>query len=144
MKDKSRVLLTGVYNVLHAGHIQMFEWASQFGMITVGINGQEYTANKHGNLAVPVMNRTYCLQSNRFVDSVVVFNESNPATLIRQLRPKYFVKGPDYLGVDLPEAWACNKVGTQILIHRGDKIHDSSTLVNCLDARAFNPFDPLD
>ena len=39
----------------------------------------------------------------------------------RKLKPSYFVRGPDYKDVDLPEAEALRQVGCKLVIHPGDK-----------------------
>ena len=77
----------------------------------------------------------------RFVDKVVVFSESNPSKLIRKLKPRYYVKGPDYRGVELPEASACHEVDTLVVIQPTEKIQNSSELLHKLSASAFSQID---
>lgn len=136
------VLCTGTYNIVHAGHCELFEFAARYsstGKITVGINAQPYLIKKYGHLAVPLVNRAYVLRSNRYVDRVVVFREDHPGKLIRQLRPAYYVRGPDYAGKDLPEAEALYDVGCELVICRMGKIHNASELVKALPEDVFAP-----
>jgi bifunctional ADP-heptose synthase (sugar kinase/adenylyltransferase) len=109
----------------------------------VGVNAEPYLASKYGEHAVPLQNRAYVLRSNKFVDKVVVFSEDDPSKLIRKLRPKYFVRGPDYREVDLSEQGALDEVGAQLIIQPTDKIHSSSELVQKLSASAFSQIDLL-
>mgnify|MGYP001565126820 CR=1 FL=1 len=133
------VLVSGCFNVLHAGHCELLEFAAQYGRVTVGINGDEYLQKKYGKNAIPLLNRAYVLRSCRYVDEVVFFNESNPSDLILRLRPKYFVRGPDYEGKALAEADALEATGTSLIIHNARKIHDSSQIVPALEPFVFEP-----
>ena len=135
----AEVLVTGTFNVMHAGHVELFEFASQYGKVTVGINGDEYMRVKYGDYAIPLMNRAYVLNSCRYVNDVVFFNEQDPSQLILKLRPRYFVRGPDYTGVDLPELDALRAVGTTLIIHPGSKIQNSSAIVPSLEKDVFAP-----
>lgn len=137
-KDKSMsVLVSGCFSVLHAGHVELLEFASQFGSVTVGLNSDNYMKKKYGDKFVPLLNRAYCLRSNRFVDKVVVFLEDEPSRLIYKLRPDYYVRGPDYLGKDLPELDAIKDVGAKLVIHHAKKIHNASDLMPSMAASSF-------
>jgi cytidyltransferase-like protein len=133
----AEVLVTGTFNVMHAGHVELFEFASQYGKVTVGINGDDYMKVKYGDKAIPLMNRAYVLRSCRYVEDVVFFNEQDPSQLILKLRPKYFVRGPDYSGVELAEKDALKAVGTTLVIHQAKKIHNSSQISPSLEKDAF-------
>lgn len=124
---------------MHAGHCELIEFASQYGAVTVALNGDEACKRKYGDLAVPLINRAYVLGCNRFVDNVVFFNEDDPRELILKLRPKYFVRGPDYSGVPLIEQSALDEVGCKLVIHQTSKIFNSSKLMPAVDLEAFKP-----
>jgi D-beta-D-heptose 7-phosphate kinase/D-beta-D-heptose 1-phosphate adenosyltransferase len=47
---------------------------------------------------------------------VVVFDDDDPAALIRALRPQVHVKGDDYRAETLPEGDAVREVGARIVI----------------------------
>ena len=69
------------------------------------------------------------LRSIRFVDKVVVFDEDDPSQLILQLRPKYYVKGPDYIDKQLPEIDAVRIAGSQLIFRREERQYSSSDLI---------------
>jgi D-beta-D-heptose 7-phosphate kinase / D-beta-D-heptose 1-phosphate adenosyltransferase len=98
--------------------------------VTVGINAQSYLDGKYGSAAVALDDRIFVLESNRWVDEVIVFEEDTPSELISRLRPKYYVKGPDYKGVRLPEDAALLEVGTTLLIRPGIREYSSTELVS--------------
>lgn len=134
----AEVLVTGTFNIMHAGHVQLFEYASQYGKVTVGINADSYLHGKYGeDKTVPMLSRAYVVSSCRFVDEVVIFTQKDPSSLIRQLQPKYFVRGPDYSGTELPEQDALDEVGAQLIIQCAEKIHDASSLVEDVPQSTF-------
>jgi len=137
-------LSLALFNILHAGHCELLEFAARFGKVTVGINNDPYLKIKYGEHAVPLVNRAYVLKCNRFVNRVVVFQEQEPSALIRQLRPEIYIKGPDYQGVNLPETQACDEVGAQIFVHRANKIGNASELVHVAPSSTFIKLDFLD
>ena len=134
---KTEVLVTGTFNVVHAGHVRLLEFASRYGLVTVGLNCDSYLLKKYGDKTVPLVDRAYVLRNNCFVHKVVVFNESEPSSLIRKLKPSYFVRGPDYSGVVLPEAEALKQVGCKLLIQHAKKEYNASELVEAVDNSAF-------
>lgn len=121
--------MSGCFNVVHAGHVRMFEFARQFGRLTVGVNGDRYLRDKYGDRALSLEQRVYVLRSNRFVDQVVVFEEDEPSHLILTLRPRVYVKGPDYQGVRLPEQHALDALGVRLVIQPGPKEASASRLL---------------
>lgn len=130
----TQVLCTGCFNILHAGHLRLLEFASRYGLVTVGINSDKYLQNKYGELAVPLSDRSYVLRNNVFVHKVVMFREDEPSELIRQLKPLYYIRGPDYLNQVLPEAAALEEVGSTLIIHRAEKEYNASILSSGLPA----------
>lgn len=106
----------------------MLKFASEYGKVTVGLNGDEYNKSKNGDKAIPVIERIKVLKAIRYVDNIVVFNEEDPSQLIIKLKPIYFVRGPDYLGKTLKEESALNYVNATLLISPGRKKYDSRLL----------------
>ena len=127
------MLVTGTFNIVHAGHVELLEYAYQFGRVIVGINDDEYQRAKYGHLAVKARDRAYVLRANRFVSDVVFFSESHPGDLIRLIRPAFYIKGPDYLDKEIPEMNACIECDVQILYCPKNKIYNGSELKYCLE-----------
>jgi len=139
---KTEVLVTGTFNVLHAGHVRLFEFASRYGKVTVGINSDLFLRNKYGDQqTVGVLDRSYVIRTNQFVDKVVVFSENEPSSLIKKLKPAFVIKGPDYKDVELPEQDAINLVGAKLIIQPIDKEYNSKDLVKILPKSSFKIFD---
>lgn len=142
MFPRADVLVSGCFNILHAGHVDLLEFASRYGEVTVGINGEEYMKKKYGEYAMPLLSRSKVLKACRYVNDVVFFNEDEPSELIKRLRPRYFVRGPDYSGIVLTESAALEAVGSTLIIHQDTKIHDGSNIIKGLEPDFFNSFAP--
>jgi len=136
----TEVLVTGTFNVLHAGHVRLLEFAANYGSVTVGINADSYLKKKYGDNAVSLVDRSYVLSSCKFVTNVVMFREDEPSKLIISLKPTYYIKGPDYSREELPELGALNIVRAKLIIHPAEKEYNSSELITTLPDSAFDKF----
>jgi rfaE bifunctional protein nucleotidyltransferase chain/domain len=107
------VFTNGVFDLLHAGHIDVLAQArAQGDALLVGLNSDESVRRLKGPER-PVRSeaeRAYVLAALHDVDVVVAFSEDTPLELIRHLRPDVLVKGGDYapatvVGRDEVESW---------------------------------------
>jgi|SRR3990167_339807 len=127
--NRKIVLTTGVFHILHPGHIELLEYCSSLGSVWVGINTDQYIINKSGEVIIPLVDRIYLLKSIRFVEHVVAFSEENASTLIAKIRPHIFVKGPDYKDKHIPEEDVCRLIGTKYIVAPQLKRYSSSELL---------------
>ncbi|GAC1390538.1 MAG: D-glycero-beta-D-manno-heptose-7-phosphate kinase [Ktedonobacteraceae bacterium] len=113
------VFTNGVFDILHAGHVQFLRQAKALGsMLVVGINSDRSTRHLKGT-GRPINNerdRMALVAALDAVDAVVLFDEDTPTELIRILRPAIHAKGGDYADEALPEAEAVLEGGGQIVI----------------------------
>jgi len=102
-----RVVFTnGVFDVLHAGHVEYLAWArSQGDALIVGLNGDASVRALKGELRpiIPFADRAKLLCALRSVDAVVEFCENTPEALLERIRPDVHVKSTQYREEDLPE-----------------------------------------
>tara|TARA_B100000131_G_scaffold22764_1_gene21915 strand:+ start:6343 stop:6780 length:438 start_codon:yes stop_codon:yes gene_type:complete len=138
ISSSTEVLVTGTFNVMHAGHVRLLEFASRYGKVTVGINADSYLKEKYGDQAVSLVDRSYVLSSCKYVNNIVMFREDEPSNLILRLRPRYYIKGPDYSKEGLIELGAIQRVGAKVIIHPAHKEYNSSELVDALPDTAFD------
>lgn len=115
------VLVTGVFDVIHAGHIELFRSIHEYVCcvgeeLCVGVNSDRRAIEIKNNLCFSLEERMSVLNAIDMIDEVYSFDEDTPAELIRELRPKTFVKGGDYTPDELPEKEACDEVGAEIVI----------------------------
>lgn len=113
------VFTNGVFDILHAGHVQFLRQAKALGnVLVVGINSDRSTQRLKG-VGRPINNerdRMSLVAALDAVDAVVLFDEDTPTELIRLLRPTLHVKGGDYADETLPEAEAVREGGGQVVI----------------------------
>lgn len=124
MEQKKTVVFTnGCFDILHRGHVEYLERASEFGdVLIVGVNSDASTRRLKGKgrPLTPQQDRAYILASLASVDYVTIFDEDTPLDLIKSLRPDVLLKGGDYqlnqiVGRDVVEGYG-GKVLTVPLI----------------------------
>jgi rfaE bifunctional protein nucleotidyltransferase chain/domain len=93
------VFTNGVFDLLHAGHIDLLTAARALGdSLVVGLNTDASVHQLKGPTR-PIhseADRAYVVAALECVDAVTVFDEDTPLELIMALRPDVLVKGGDY------------------------------------------------
>ena len=106
----SLVFTNGCFDILHRGHLALLEYCKGIGCtVFVGLNSDESVRRLKGPLR-PINcqeDRKYFLESLRYVDKVIVFDEDTPYNLIKKLKPDIIVKGGDYLPEDVVGSDIC-------------------------------------
>ena len=107
-QGRKLVFTNGVFDLLHAGHVQYLAEAASFGeLLIVGVNDDESVRRlaKGPNRPInPLADRLFVLEGLRSVAAAVPFSEDTPEALIELLKPEVHVKGGDYTVEQLPEA----------------------------------------
>jgi len=113
------VFTNGVYDILHAGHVQLLQRAKALGdLLVVGLNSDASTRRLKGPTR-PInreADRLALVAALEPVDYALLFHEDTPAETIRALRPDVHVKGGDYVADELPEIAAVREVGARVEI----------------------------
>ena len=94
------VFTNGVYDILHAGHIELLERAKRLGgVLIVGLNS-DASARRLGKGPRRPFNRladrARVVGALACVDAVTSFGEDTPEKLVSRLKPDVLVKGADY------------------------------------------------
>ena len=92
------IFTNGCFDVLHRGHFELLKYCKSLGYVIVGLNSDKSVKRLKGKKR-PIFSqqdRCFMLDSCKYVDKVIVFEEDTPASLIRQLKPDIIVKGGDY------------------------------------------------
>lgn len=113
------VFTNGVFDLLHAGHVEFLRQAKALGdVLVVGVNSDRSARllKGHNRPVASERERLALVAALDPVDHVVLFDEEHPAVLIRALRPHIHVKGGDYESEALPEAEAVREVGGELVI----------------------------
>ncbi|NNF01935.1 MAG: D-glycero-beta-D-manno-heptose 1-phosphate adenylyltransferase [Bacteroidia bacterium] len=97
--DKKIVFSNGVFDLLHAGHVDYLAKAASFGdKLIVGINSDDSVSRLKGPLRPvnPENARCLLIAALEFVDAVTIFTEDTPYELIKAIMRDVLVKGADY------------------------------------------------
>ena len=93
-----QIFTNGCFDILHRGHLELLKYCKTLGEVTVGINSDESVRKLKGPDR-PVFSeedRAFMLESCKYVDNVVIFDEPTPFNVINAIRPDVVVKGGDY------------------------------------------------
>lgn len=95
----SKLIFTnGCFDILHRGHYELLKYCSTLGKVVVGLNSDESVKRLKGE-SRPIFaakDRKFALESCKYVDMVIVFEEDTPYNLIKAIQPDIVVKGGDY------------------------------------------------
>lgn len=147
-----RVIISGFFNPLHGGHLDMIESASTMGdELIVIVNNDIHQMTKKGKIILDEQNRARLMKSLRLVDEVIIGIDKEdpkyPSTeTLRMIADKYpgdeliFANGGDRADADRlpgPEAEVCKEKGIKMVFGVGTEIRghikpDSSTRINQL------------
>jgi rfaE bifunctional protein nucleotidyltransferase chain/domain len=114
---KRVVFTNGVFDLLHVGHVRYLEEARGLGdVLIVGLNSDASTRaiKDEGRPLVPQDERAELLLALRYVDAVVIFDETTADAVLEALKPDVYVKGGDYAQQGPPEAPTVRRYGGQV------------------------------
>ena len=133
------VLVTGGFDPLHSGHLSYLTSAKQLGdKLVVGINSDEWLANKKGKPFMPILDRVGIIQNLRMVDDYVLFDDSDNSAIdaIKQVRETWpdseiiFANGGDRTAENIPEMkMEDEKLSFEFGVGGQDKQNSSSILL---------------
>lgn len=139
----NRVIVSGYFNPLHGGHLDMLEAAHALGdYLIVIVNNDQQQLLKKGKVILDEMNRLRLISALRAVDEVALSIDTDlPVTkTLREIAVKYpqdnliFANGGDRDGHRaVPETTVCEELGIEMVFGVGsDKVikRDSSTRIN--------------
>ena len=89
----------GCFDILHSGHVTYLEKAkSQVDYLILGLNSDSSikTIKGKNRPIVSEADRARVLCALESIDAVIIFNESTPIKLIKEIKPDVLIKGNDY------------------------------------------------
>lgn len=126
------VAISGGFDPIHRGHVNMIEEAAQLGRVQVYLNTDEWLMRKKGYVFMPFEDRARILMSMKGVEMVipVIDEDDTVCETIRMFKPDIFCNGGDRLPENTPELRVCCDLGIQVKFNVGGvKIESSSELV---------------
>lgn len=134
------VLVSGGFDPLHVGHLNLFDAAASYGQVLVALNTDDWLRRKKGYVVMPHGDRTRILKALTVVTNVMLVDDADGTVCqaLRILRPDYYANGGDRPIVNRGSLspWAaqehavCKELGIEILLNVGGaKTHSSSEMV---------------
>jgi len=131
--ERKIIAVSGGFDPVHKGHVQMIEEASKIGAVMVIINSDDWLMRKKGYVFMPWEERAYIMGNIKGVRIVSAVNDSDNTVCeaLRRMKPDAFANGGDRKDNNTPEMDVCNELGIELLWNiGGDKVQSSSNLVN--------------
>ena len=126
MQKKNTVLISGIFNVVHPGHLRLFRFAKECGEHLIIVVEGDKSAGTSAH--VPEQLRLEGVQTNSLVDTAFITNESIK-DVIDKLRPDIVVKGKEHEGRQNLEIEVLQKYGGRLLFTSGETIFSSLDLI---------------
>ncbi|HRY52859.1 MAG TPA: adenylyltransferase/cytidyltransferase family protein [Candidatus Portnoybacteria bacterium] len=139
-KKKIVVAVSGGFDPIHVGHVDMLNEAKALGdELVVILNNDNWLMKKKGHVFMPQEERKEIIEALKPVDRVVFTKheandeERSVCRELAELKPDIFANGGDRKpdGDPIPEVKLCEKMGIKVVYNVGSrgKIQSSSWLV---------------
>lgn len=139
MKEKA-IIVSGYFNPLHKGHLDLFKKAKSLGdKLWVIVNSDFQRELKGSKSFMDENERLIIIQSIKYVDYALISNDRDKTQCytLQQFHDMFshkydlaFANGGDQNNDTISEREVCEKLGIELLDGLGDKIQSSSWLLN--------------
>ena len=135
-KRKKIVLVHGVFDLVHIGHLDYFQEAKKYGhILVVSVTADKFVKKGINKPFYDELDRCKFLSSIKIVNYVIRNDDYDASKLISILKPNFYVKGPDYskksgdiAGNLDKELKSLNKVGGKFLTTTGTQLSSTKIL----------------
>ena len=128
------IALSGGLDPAHGSHFDMIKEASEFGIVVVILNSDEWLIRKKGYCFMEFEERKHMLKSNKYIDLIIKADDDDNTVCetLRKIRPNYFGNGGDRKLNSTPETALCKELNIKMCWNIGGEIkgQSSSSLVN--------------
>ena len=118
-------MVDGAFDPLHRGHVEYFRAAAELGVpLLCNVASDRYVRTKHPPL-LPEDQRAAVVDAIRYISYTHV-NRFDTETILRELRPRYYIKGKDWEGrLPAEQVAICREFGIEVVYL--DTVLDSSS-----------------
>jgi D-beta-D-heptose 7-phosphate kinase/D-beta-D-heptose 1-phosphate adenosyltransferase len=129
------VVVSGYFDPIHVGHLEMMQKAKRLGdLLVVIVNNDLQASLKKGKSFMNERDRLKIVASIKYVDDAFLAVDKDGSvsaslsylSRFREPKPTIFANGGDRKNEEIPEAIICEKFGIEIVDGMGDKIRSSS------------------
>ena len=139
---KKAIIVSGYFNPVHKGHLELFEKAKEAGdALIVIVNNDKQREMKGSKFFMDEQERVQIIRALSIVDMawVSIDEDSTQNETLKLMFGKFnetyklaFANGGDQNNDTIPEKAICEKVGIKLIDGLGDKIQSSSWLLKKL------------
>jgi D-glycero-D-manno-heptose 1,7-bisphosphate phosphatase len=136
---------SGVFDILHAGHVEYLEHAAQLvDILFVGVNADSSVKLNKGDLRPinPQLQRGEVVGSLRSVSHVFIFEEQNNNVNIELLKPDLYIKAGDYSGDKLTSKHIVESYGGRVEIIPFKEGHSTTSIIQKIATNAITQEGP--
>lgn len=120
------VFVSGIFNILHPGHVRLLRFASELGdRLVVGVLPDRLAGEV---VTIGENSRFEAIQSLRMVDDSFIIEDSVTDT-IRRMRPEVVVKGREHVTQENEELAVLSTYGGRLVFSSGDSFFSSTDLI---------------
>lgn len=126
------ICVSGGFDPIHNGHLDMIEAAAKYGRVIVILNSDEWLIRKKKYYFQDYVHRQKIIAAMRYVYTVVSVDDSDGTVCeaLQRIRPDYFANGGDRNPENTAELKLCTDLGIKPLFNiGGGKVASSSELV---------------
>jgi len=137
---KSVVVVSGSFDVLHAGHLHMLDDAKGQGDVLVVLVNSDRSVRSYKGPSRPFMSeahRVSLIAALGIVDHVILFDELTPIRALSRIKPDIFCNGPDW-GKDCIERDVVEAGGGVVYVHP-TRSYSSSDIISRIQAAKDTP-----
>lgn len=96
IRERKLVLAAGVYDILTVAHIRHLEWGAKQGdVLIVGLTPDDKVNKGAQRPCFKLKHRIAQLSALTFVDHIIVNRHFDYCSMIQELKPDFYLKGPD-------------------------------------------------
>ena len=124
---KKKILICGNFNIVHSGHIRIFEFAKKMNAkLIVGVFCDKIARKK---VFIKEKQRLKCVKSNTFVDEVYLINSSLKSFILK-IKPDILLKGQEFEKINNPELKYLDKIGAKLIFGSGNTNYSSIEMIS--------------
>lgn len=131
-EGKRVVFANGCFDILHGGHISYLQSAREAGdCLILALNSDASIRALKGpdRPVLPEGERLAILNAIRYIDYLILFDETTVMGLLEALRPHVHAKGTDYTIDTVPERETTRALGIEIMIAGAPKQNASRDII---------------
>ena len=132
MKKKIIVAVSGYFNPIHVGHLEMIKEAKKLGDYLIAIvNNDKQVELKESIPFMCLKDRAEIVKAIKGVDEIFISIDQDKSVCksLQAIKPDIFAQGGDRNESNIPEAKICKELNIKMIDRCGKKIRSSSILL---------------